>query len=237
MRLLTDTVEVMHFQPTDSRGNRTPPMTNILGRIAPRNPKRYLLCAHWDTRPRADHDPDPRRRNEPILGANDGASGVAVLLEVATVLKQLRPGVGVDIVLFDGEDYGEEGRIEDYFLGSTEFSRRWRGPRHEMAILVDMVGDRNLRFPIEGFSWRSAPTVVNRVWDTGARLGERAFVRDYGPQIYDDHLPLIDAGWPAIDIIDFSYPWWHTHADTPDKCSPESLRSVARVLIAVIMGN
>ncbi len=235
LNALTDTVELQHFQPIDSHGNRTPPMTNIIGRIAPHRNRRYLLCAHWDTRPRADHDSDPRRRNLPILGANDGASGVAVLLEIATVLKQVSPPVGIDIVFFDGEDYGEEGRLEDYFLGSREFARRWNGQKHEMAILVDMVGDRNLQLPVEAFSWQAAPAVVDRVWGAAERLGERAFIRSMGVEIHDDHVPLIEAGWRAIDVIDFSYPYWHTHADTPDKCSPQSLGSVARVLLATII--
>lgn len=233
--MLTDTVEVQHFQPTDSRGERAPAMTNIIGRIAPQRARRYLLCAHWDTRPRADRDPDMRRRHQPILGANDGASGVAVLLEVAKVLKSVPPRVGVDIVFFDGEDFGEEGRLEDYFFGSREFARRWRGPKHEMAVLVDMVGDRNLQLPVEGISARAAPEVVDRVWSAAERIGEPTFVRSMGVEIQDDHVPLIEAGWRAIDIIDFSYPYWHTTADTPDKCSPGSLASVARVLLATIM--
>jgi len=233
---LTDTVELMHFQPIDSHGNRLPPMTNLIGWIAPKNPKRYLVCAHWDTRPRADHDPDPARRREPILGANDGASGVAVLLEVAAILKKFPPPVGVDIVLFDGEDGGEDGSLDDWLLGSRELARRWLEYRPELGILVDMVGDKDLHLPEEGISAQAAPWLVNRVWDAAARIGEPAFERRVGQRVFDDHLPLIEAGWPVIDIIDFEYPYWHTHADTPDKCSAESLAAVMRVLIALIYG-
>lgn len=235
---LTDTVELMHFQTYDTHGNRLPPMTNIIARLHPEREKRYLFSAHWDTRPRADYDPDPSRRDEPILGANDGASGVAVLLELATVLREYPApdDVGIDIVLFDGEDWGEEGVIDDYMLGSREYARvRWRD-RPEFGINVDMVGDADLRIPIERFSWEAAPEVVNMVWDTAARLGEKAFVNTVGQAIYDDHVPLIEIGWPVINIIDFDYPYWHTHGDVPSRCSPESLASVTRVLVAVIHG-
>jgi len=236
LRGLTDTVETMHFQPIDSHGRRVPPMTNIIARIAPNRRKRYLLCAHWDTRPRAEYDRDPARRGAPIIGANDGASGVAVLLEVANVLAAHPPSVGVDIALFDGEDYGEEGDLDDYCLGSREYARgRWQAPP-ELGVLVDMVGDRDLHLPVEQNSREAAPQVVERVWSAAARLGEVAFDRRTGPRVYDDHLPLIEAGWPVIDVIDFSYPYWHTQGDTPERCAPQSLAAVARVLVAVVEG-
>ena len=231
---LTDTVELMHFQPVGSDGERLPPMTNIVARVAPHHDRRYLLCAHWDTRPRADRDPDPALRKEPILGANDGASGVAVLLEVATILRRFPPPVGVDIVLFDGEDYGEEGNLEDYFLGSRELARRWLDYRPELGILVDMVGDADLHLPKEEISFTAAPWLVDRVWSIARRLGEDRFEQYVGPRVLDDHVPLLEAGWPVIDIIDFAYPHWHTLADTPDKCSSASLRAVCRVLVALV---
>lgn len=233
---LVDTVELMHFQPIDSRGVRLPAMTNIIGRIGVDRPTRYLFCAHWDTRPRADHDPDPTRRNEPILGANDGASGVAVLLELAHIVNDYPADVGIDIVFFDGEDWGEEGVLEDYFLGSREYARqRWHDPP-EFGILVDMVGDRDLRIPKERISLQAVPWLVERVWDTAARIGETAFVPAVGQAVWDDHVPLIEEGWSVIDIIDFDYPYWHTHQDIPEHCSAESLASVTRVLVALVYG-
>ena len=237
LQALCDTVELMHFQPVDSRGNRVPPLTNIVARIVPEEERRYLFCAHWDTRPRADRDPDPARRAEPIIGANDGASGVAVLLELANILHANRPPVGVDLVLFDGEDYGEEGRIQDYMLGSREYARqRWQ-ERPVLGVLVDMVGDRDLRLPIEQNSVEAAPELVDLVWSVAETLGEAAFVRRAGYRVFDDHLPLIEVGWPVIDVIDFDYPYWHTHDDTPEHCSPRSLGTVARVLVGVIYGS
>lgn len=231
---LVDSVELMHFQPVGSNGQRLPAMTNIIGRIAPTQQRRYLLCAHWDTRPRADRDPDTGLRAEPIVGANDGASGVATLLEVATVLRRFPPPVGVDIVLFDGEDYGEEGNLEEYFLGSRELARQWLHYRPELGILVDMVGDRELHLPKEGISFAEVPWLVDKVWGVAERVGERAFEDRVGPRVLDDHVPLLEVGWPVIDIIDFDYQYWHTLGDTSDKCSPGSLRAVSRVIVGLI---
>ncbi len=234
---LCDTVELMHFQPTDSRGNRVPPLTNVIARIAPEMDTRYLFCAHWDTRPRADRAEDPAVRAEPIIGANDGASGVAVLLELANVLQRTPPPVGVDIVLFDGEDYGEEGVLEDYLLGSRAYAlRQQHAARPALGVLLDMVGDADLRLPMEQNSLRAAPDLMQHVWGVARDSGERAFLASVGPRIFDDHLPLIEIGWPVIDIIDFDYPYWHTHEDVPERCSAESLASVARVLVRVVFG-
>ena len=236
LRALVDTVETMRFQPMDSHGRRLPPMANIIGRIRPDAQPRYLLCAHWDTRPRADRDPDPARRDDPIVGANDGASGVAVLMEVASVLRDHTPPVGVDIVLFDGEDWGEEGSLDDYFLGSREYAAQRWSEEPELGILVDMVGDADLHIPVERLSWQTSPDLVSNVWRVAEDIGVDAFDARVGRTVYDDHLPLVEIGWSVIDIIDFDYPYWHTHSDTPDKCSSESLESVAKVLVAVIHG-
>jgi glutaminyl-peptide cyclotransferase len=236
LEMLTDSVELMHFQTLDSYGNLLPPMTNIIARINVDEPVRYLFCAHWDTRPRADYAADTDRRAEPILGANDGASGVAVLLELANVLQQYPPDVGVDIVLFDGEDWGEEGRLQDYFLGAREYAQqRWERPP-ALGVLVDMVGDADLELPIERISWQNTPWLVNRVWEAAKTVGARAFVRRVGRSVLDDHVPLIEAGFPVVNIIDFEYTYWHTHRDTPDKCSAESLVEVTRVLVAIAKG-
>lgn len=215
-------------------------LTNVIASFRPAASARILLCAHWDTRPRADQDTNAKRRNEPILGANDGASGVAVLLEIASILKQQPPPVGVDIVLFDGEDYGMEGDLGNYFLGSRYFARTKPAsyvPR--FGILLDMVGDTYLELPKEGNSVRLAPDVVSLVWNTAARLGITQFVDAPGEEVSDDHLPLNDVGIKTIDVIDFDYPdhtnrYWHTLEDTPDHCSAESLQAVGTVLLHVL---
>ncbi|MBP1654993.1 MAG: Peptidase family [Bacteroidetes bacterium] len=236
---LADAVRLQPFTHAGYDGN-TLQLTNIIASFRPESTARILLCAHWDTRPRADRDPDPKRRDEPITGANDGASGVAVLLQIATLLKSNPPAVGVDIVLFDGEDYGTEGDTGNYLLGSRHFARTTpRTPAPRFGILLDMVGDADLELPRERFSVRYAPDVVNLVWETARALGVTEFVDYLGPEIIDDHLPLNEAGIRTVNIIDFQYPdathrYWHTHGDTPDKCSPESLEAVGTVVAHVV---
>ncbi len=235
-------VDTVHLQPFSHPGydGTTLQLTNVIASFKPESPARILLCAHWDTRPRADRDENPRRRNEPIVGANDGASGVAVLLQLATLLKAQPPSVGVDIVLFDGEDYGREGDTGNYLLGSRHFAStasRTSVPR--FGILLDMVGDAALEIPREGYSVRYAPDIVNTIWSTARSLGITEFVDYLGPEIIDDHLPLNEVGIRTVDIIDFDYPdpthrYWHTHDDTPDKCSAESLEAVGTVVANVV---
>lgn len=221
--------------------------TNIIASInlEPAAKKRVMLGAHWDTRPWADKDSDSSRRHLPILGANDGASGVAVLLEVARAIKQQPLDIGVDILLFDLEDYGEHNAelfpdsLNPYCIGSEYFARQNKTYFPAYGIIVDMVGDRNLDLPIENYSYANAKEVVNKVWGAAKRLGKPAFRQSIEEAIYDDHIPFQRIGIPCIDIIDFNYPdethrYWHTHQDTPDKCSKESLQQVGDVLLEVL---
>ena len=215
-------------------------LTNIFSRVNPASTTRILLTAHWDTRPRADEDKDPRKQNQPILGANDAASGIAVLLEIANALKQVPPKIGVDILLNDGEDYGKEADIGNYFLGTKYFAKHLNSDYHPIfGILLDMVGDRNLEIMKEPISMRNAPEVVDLVWSTARSLGVYQFTENVQRPVLDDHIPLNEAGIKTIDLIDFAYPdssnrYWHTTEDTPDKCSPESLEAVGRVLLDII---
>jgi Zn-dependent M28 family amino/carboxypeptidase len=209
-------------------------LINIIGIYNRSAAKRIMLAAHYDTRPVADHDPDPANRDKPILGANDGASGVAVLLEIARLLGEHEPPVGVDIVLFDGEDYGAEGVPQDFCLGSTHFASRLRGYRPAAAIVVDLVGDADLELKLEGYSRAASPVLLGDLFDIAEELGYEQYKRKNMPAIIDDHLPLIQAGLNAVDLIDFDYEYWHTLEDTPDKCSPESLQAVGDVLMHYI---
>lgn len=215
-------------------------LTNVIASFRPELQDRILLCAHWDTRPRADRDENALRRNQPIPGANDGASGVAVLLHLADLMKALPPPVGVDIVLFDGEDYGLEGDFSKYLLGSRFFvTQKAPDYRPRFGILLDMVGDRFLDLPREQNSIRSAPDIVELVWNKAQELGIKQFSSKVGPEMFDDHLPLNQAGIKTIDIIDFNYPdetnrFWHTHNDVPENCSPESLEAVGTVLTHIV---
>jgi len=208
---------------------------NIIASFYPRMSRRILLGAHYDTRPWADRDPDENNHNTPILGANDAASGVAVLLEIANILANKQPEqFGVDLVFFDLEDMGDYGKNESWCLGSAYFAENFEGDLPEMAIVLDMIGDKNLQIDMEYYSYHSSPELVNEIWDVADELHFDEFRSKITNRIYDDHYPLIAAGFDAIDIIDFDYPYWHTLEDTPDNCSPNSLYIVGQTLLTVI---
>lgn len=209
---------------------RTIPMWNVLAAHDSRNPRQVLLCAHWDTRPTADEEDDPADRRRPIIGANDGASGVAVLLEIANVLRESPPPVGVRFVLFDGEDYGPGS--DRMYLGAKHYASMLPEPNPEWGVLLDLVGDRDLQIWRERNSEDQAPEVNDRLFGAAREAGHGAvFPDDVRWTITDDHLPLLEAGVPVVDLIDFDYPHWHTLEDTPDKCSPESLRAVGETVL------
>lgn len=241
LRKYADNVKLQEFTHIGYNGERLQ-LTNIIAAFKPEETDRILLCAHWDTRPRAENDENKSRRNEPILGANDGASGVAVLLEMAALFKQTPPRIGVDIVLFDGEDYGMEGDIQRYLLGARYFAANKPSdyaPR--FGVLLDMVGDKYLDIPKEQHSLTYAPDVIALIWNKARELGYPQFVDQVGELMTDDHLPLNEAGIKTVDLIDFDYPdptnrFWHSHQDIPENCSPESLEAVGTVLIHVVYG-
>ena len=238
---LADTVVVEPFTHVTTAGD-TLRLSNVVASFSPSAPSRVLLAAHWDTRPVAEKDPDPERRDEPIPGANDGASGVAVLLEVARALhaQPLAEPYGVDILLLDGEDYGHDPRTfgtraEDMYLGAKEYARAHADDLPLFAILIDLVGDKEPRFPKEGYSLDYAPEVVRRVWGAAADLGySKEFPDRSRGYVTDDHFFLNQAGIRTVDIIDLDYPEWHTHADTPAAMSAASLDAVGEVLLEVL---
>jgi glutaminyl-peptide cyclotransferase len=213
-------------------------LTNLFARFQSDAPQRILLLAHWDTRPAADQDPDPANRHLPVPGANDGASGVAVLLELAEMFRSQPPPVGVDLLFTDGEDYGPE--TEDMFLGARHFAANLPpgyqpGYQPMYGVLLDMVADRNPRFPIEGYSHQYAADVARRVWELARQLGYAdVFPREVGQPILDDHVPLNEAGIRTINIIDFDYPYWHTMHDVPANTSAETLRIVGEVVAELV---
>jgi glutaminyl-peptide cyclotransferase len=229
-----DTVFVQSFTHHSQGRGKTFELTNIIGRTKPERRDRILLCAHWDTRPVADHDPTPENRNTPILGANDGASGVAVLLEIARQCALSPPDVGLDIVLLDGEDYGFDESPDEWLIGSKHFAKDIPLPFPRYGILLDMIGDRDLEIPAEQASYYYAPGIVEKVWTAARDLGISTFQHEVGRSVYDDHIPLNEAGLPTIDIVDFDYAYWHTVRDTPAECSPKSLDDVGRVVLHVI---
>ena len=220
--------------PADSPYPRGTRLVNLVARFAPAREPRVLLGAHWDSRPWADEDPDSTRHKEPVLGANDAASACAVLLHLGELMERTPPPVGVDLVLFDGEDGGRKSHSETYCLGSQEHVRRLGARKPAYVIVLDMVGSPDLILPVEAYSMRNAPDVVRLVWERAARLGHREFVLEVESAIFDDHLPFLRAGIPAVDIIDPRYPEWHTVRDRPDRLSARSLEIVGEVVTSVI---
>jgi len=217
------------------------PLVNYLARFNPAAPTRLLFLAHWDTRPKADAA-GSRDSTLPVPGANDGASGVAVLLAMADALKKSPPGVGVDLLFVDGEDYGsfDQGQDQDVLLGSRYYAAHQpSGPPPRYAVLFDMIGDKDLKIQREGSSVTGAPDVMEAVWSLARRLGYgNVFVDEDGIPITDDHTPLQEAGIRAIDLIDFDYgpgnKWHHTPDDVIDKVSAASLQIVGDVGMGLI---
>jgi glutaminyl-peptide cyclotransferase len=209
-------------------------MVNLVIQWHPEKKQRLLVGAHYDTRPRPDQDrTDPRGT---FVGANDGASGVALLMQLGETVKDFDGKLGVDFVLFDGEELVFNDR-DPYFLGSTHFADEYVAHPPEYTyragVVLDMIGDRNLEIYQEGNSldWPASRSVVNSIWSTAKRLGVREFVPRLGPTVNDDHVPLCrKAKIPTCDVIDFDYPYWHTRGDTADKCSALSLAKVGWVI-------
>jgi len=228
------------FTHTTAAG-KTLPLRNIIARWNPSAAKRVLYVTHWDTRPRADADGVPAAdRDTPIVGANDGTSGIALFLAIGDALKAQPTSVGVDLVFVDGEDYGEFTPKEvDVFLGSTYFAAHLPTPGYapEFAVVWDMIGDRSLQIFQEQLSLDGAPEVVARVWRTAESLGYAGtFIQRPKYTVRDDHVPLLAAGIKAIDVIDIDYPYHHTLEDTEDKVSQQSLQVVGTVAMALIRG-
>ncbi len=240
LRKYADEVELEPFNYT-GYDNEALRLTNIIGRFNPQSKDRILLCAHWDTRPRAEHATVEALKSKPILGANDGASGVGVLLELAQVLKQKKISYGVDIVLFDGEDYGKENDLNLFCLGSKYFAAEYYKNNYPaFGILLDMVGDKEASFAKEQNSIQYAPDVVNMIWNTASLKNASVFNQAEGSAIYDDHIPLNQAGIRTVDIIDAELVgadtpnkrrnYWHSENDTMQNISEETLQQVGDVL-------
>lgn len=227
---------------------------NIIGQFNPEQKERVLLLAHWDSRPFADYDKNPENLRKPVPGANDGASGVGVLLEIARLLGKENPKKGIDILFVDAEDYGTpsfaetKGGDNTWALGTQYWANRPHKPgyRAKYAILLDMVGAKNATFLREGFSNHYAPYLVDKVWKAGQQLGYGAyFVEKEGGYINDDHYYVNTmARIPAIDIIHLDpesetgfYPYWHTVDDTLDKIDPATLEAVGRTVTYILYND
>jgi len=238
------TVTEQAFHGADPISSRDVPMVNLIGSWFPERLERVVIGVHYDTRPFPDEDPDPANLKTPFIGANDGASGVAMLMEIAHHLKDSKTPWGVDLVLFDGEELvygGGQNQNGEYFLGSKAFAgaynrsqrnRTKTTPHYAAGIVLDMVGGKGLSIGREPHSIDFAPKLVRDVWSVAKALEVKQFREGVGPAVLDDHLPLNNAGIPAIDIIDFGYQAWHTSKDLPENCSAESLEAVGKVVTA-----
>ena len=214
-------------------------LTNVIGRYGPESGPRILLLAHWDTRPWCDQDPDSSFHDDPVPGANDAGSGVAVLFEVAELMSRRAPRVGVDLVFLDGEDQGRATRPEEFSLGARAYVARLVSRPDERAairgvVLFDMVGDKDLGIHPEVQAAERAANLVAIVLEGARATGASQFHATPRFEVTDDHIPFLQAGIPAVDVIDFDYPAWHTHRDTPDQVSPESLAEVSRVAAWIV---
>lgn len=214
---------------------------NIIGSYNPSSNKRYLLCSHWDTRPFADQDTEnPTRPNE---GANDGASGVGVLLEMARLIDSLKPGIGIDIIFFDFEDYAKE--TEDFCLGSKYWSENPHVPGYNASfgVLLDMVGAPGATFLRDNTSEQYASHVLDIVWNTAAKLGYGNYFMNTNAHVYDDHYYVNTIrGIPTIDIIHMNPnggfgDYWHRHSDNMNSIDRSTLKAVGQTLLHVLLNQ
>lgn len=244
LRQWCDTVVVQQAPVTTFDGKQLN-CKNIVGTFNPQASDRLLVLAHWDCRPWADNDPDPSLRQQPVMGANDAASGTAVILELARLMAQQRPEVGVDLLLVDVEDWGENENEDSWALGTQYWANNPHvaGYRANCGILLDMVGTRGARFTQEYFSKQYAQGVIDMVWKTASQSGFGSyFINQDGGAITDDHVMVNRlAGIPTIDIIDMRldsdtgfFDGWHTTHDTLDQIDPATLRAVGQTLVNLI---
>ncbi|MFX0117502.1 MAG: M28 family peptidase [Candidatus Hodarchaeota archaeon] len=224
-------ISFQNFTPSDAWNWQDLELVNIIAEQTDDSSTEWIILgAHYDTRRFADSDPDPVNRTMPVPGANDGASGVAVLLEIAKVITK-HELAGIRLVFFDGED---QGRLDGWpwIVGSSYYvSQLSNSSAIQAAIIIDMIGDADLQIFKERNSVRTNPNLVDSIWETAADLDyDKAFIPIEKYSILDDHTPFLNRGIPAVDIIDFDYPYWHTVEDTTEKVSAESLGIVGKTI-------
>ena len=237
LKPISDTLYVMNETISHPHKKYDVILTNYLARFNQKANYRIMLMAHWDTREYADKDLNSKNHLLPILGANDGGSGVSILLTLAEIInKNPINNIGIDFLFVDGEDMGKYGDPDSWGLGTQAFAKKIPAPKPKFAVCIDMVADYDQHFPIEYFSLIQAPEIVNSIWSLANELGYSQFENKVGKAIMDDHYYLYKyAKIPAIDIIDFDYPnqhenFWHTINDTPENCSAKSLEAVGTVM-------
>ena len=249
MKQRADTVIEQRWSHRTLKGDSVP-MRNILARFRPQAAQRVLYITHWDTRPMADSDPVLGNRHTPILGANDGASGVGLFIALGDALKKTPANVGVDLLFVDGEDYGEsfDPPYADVLIGSQYFVTHLPTPDYKpiYGVLWDMIGDKDLNVYQEARSVTAAPEVVARVWQKAADLGySEYFIPQAGQNVTDDHVPFLEHGFHVIDVVDIDYGplgpdgraspnYHHTLGDTMEHVSAKSLQIVGDIAFALL---
>ncbi|MGQ0538316.1 MAG: M28 family peptidase [Gemmatimonadaceae bacterium] len=236
MRERADSVIEQRWTHRTAKGDSLP-LRNILARYNPAAQRRVLYVAHWDTRPVSDQAVNLAERMTPVPGANDGASGVALLVALGDALERTPPAIGVDLLFVDGEDYGDFSKQQDVLLGSKYFADHLPDSAYRplFGVVWDMVADAQLNIEQESHSLARAPEVVARIWRVAADLGYSAyFLAQEGTGVTDDHLPLLDKGLRVIDVIDYDYDAHHTPRDTFDRVSARSLKIVGDVALAAL---
>jgi hypothetical protein len=237
-------VELQKFQAKQLSQPKPIGMTNLIARWHPDRTRRLLLCAHYDTRPLADQEPNPAKWNEPFLAANDGASGVAFMMELAHHMNKVESRFGIDFVLFDGEEYifnpiSRERGGDRYFFGSEFFAQNHarllrtqpNHPRYYEAVLVDMIAGKDPKFYYEQHSIVQAGRLCEKLWRYAAVTKSSAFIPEVKHLVLDDHLALLQVGIPTVDIIDFDYKHWHRLSDVPENCSSDGMEQAAKVIL------
>jgi glutaminyl-peptide cyclotransferase len=234
------TVTRQEFKARQKSRKEPTEFVNLIVTWNPDAPRRVILCSHYDTRPIADQEPNRANWNKPFVSANDGASGVAFLMELGHHMKDLKCAYGVDFVLFDGEEYVYEteraGGGDRYFIGSDHFADEYlkakdtRKFKYEAGVLFDLFAGKNAQLKVEVYSYEKAKVIVDQIWGVAEAVGAKSFKYERGYEVQDDHLALNRVGIPTADVIDFDYAHWHRLSDTPDKVSGDQLAEVSKVI-------
>lgn len=232
--------------PAKTYDGKSHTLKNIIAKFSPEQKERVMVSAHWDARPFSDQDPDVNMRNQPFDAANDGASGVAIMLEMARQIQQKQPNVGIDFILWDIEDYGktnDDSKNETtWCIGSQYWAKNQaaQGIKPLYGINLDMVGGGNAQFTQDELSRKYAPEIVKKVWNIGNEIGYSAyFVNVNSGSLIDDHFWVNQAGIPCIDIIHYTdnggfYMNWHTQLDNLNNIDKNTLKAVGQTVLETI---
>lgn len=228
LKQYADTVYIQSFKRRMSYADTLIEFKNIIAEFNASYATEIMLASHYDSRPFSSV------KGKPTPGANDGASSTAVLMEIARQIHSDKPEKAVTLVFFDGEDGGRNNHPDEWFIGSKYFAEHCNRNIPDICILIDMIGDIDLAVYREGFSEIFNSELNTKVFGIAQKLGKTAFINEVGYFVQDDHIPLNNAGFRCIDLIDWHYEYWHTPEDTPDKCSPSSLQDIGDILMEII---